>query len=201
MSCGRNSQTHSPENSPSLPHNSPPATHSTHNHAMNPDLETWDVTVGRVKGRWDHAKLRVTPFSETQGRFGAGATLCVAPANGARRLLRVRESEWKNGAWICDCDLRTSEEAEALVGADVLIDRSMRPALGPGEFYSDQLIGMRVVTEDGEDWGEIEEILESSAHETFVTARALIPDVPAWVLSVDGETKTVTVRGDAGLLR
>ncbi len=168
---------------------------------MPSDIKNWDVLVGRVKGRWDHAKLRIAPFSQAAGRFGQGAVLCVAPEEGARRLLKVRESEWKNGAWICDCDLRTSEEAEALKGADILIDRSMRPELAPGEFYSDQLIGMRVQTENGEDWGEIEEILESSAHETFVTARALIPDVPEWVLRVDGQTRIVTVKSDPGLLR
>ena len=165
------------------------------------ELDDWDVLVGRVKGRWDHAKLRVVPFSEVAGRFGAGATLCFAPPAGARRLLTVRESEKKNGAWICDCDLLTVEEAEALVGAEVLIDVSMRPALPPGEFYSDQLIGMKMMTEAGEDWGEIEEILESRAHETLVTARALVPDVPEWVVRVDGATRTVIVRGDEGLLR
>ena len=167
---------------------------------MTADINNWDVLVGRVKGRWDHARLRIAPFSEVEGRFGAGAELCVAPQSGARRLLKVREAEWKNGAWICDCDLLTSEEAEALKGADVFVDSSMRPELPPGEFYVDQLLGMRVQTEDGEDWGEIEEILESAAHPTLVTARAMIPDVPEWVIGIDGEARIVTVKGDPGLL-
>ena len=62
---------------------------------MPNDFNDWDVLVGRVKGRWDHAKLRIQPFSEVEGRFAEGATLCVAPVEGPRRLLRVRESQLK----------------------------------------------------------------------------------------------------------
>ena len=166
---------------------------------MTADFNDWDVLVGRVKGRWDHAKLRIQPFSEVEGRFGAGATLCVAPVEGPRRLLKVRESNLKNGLWICDCDLLTSEEADALIRGDVFVDASMRPALGPGEFYSDQIIGMHLVTESGDDLGEIEEILESPANDIYVTAQAMVPDVPEWIVRIDGEKRAVIVRDDPGL--
>ena len=128
---------------------------------MPPEINDWDVLVGRVKGRWDHAKLRIQPFSEVEGRFDAGATLCVAPIEGARRLVKVRESTFKNKMWICDCDLLTSEEADALVNGEVYVDVSMRPELEEGEFYPDQIIGMHLMTEGGEDLGEIEEIMET----------------------------------------
>ena len=163
------------------------------------DLDSWDVLVGRVKGRWDHAKLRIQPFSEVEGRFSAGATLAVSPVEGPRRLLKIRESESKNGLWICDCDLRTVEEAEALVRGEVYVHVSMRPELGPGEFYPDQIIGMHIVTENGEDLGAIEEIMESPSHDTYVTAQAMVPDVPEWIVRIDGEKQAVIVRDDPGL--
>ena len=130
---------------------------------MPPEINDWDVLVGRVKGRWDHAKLRIQPFSEVEGRFDAGATLCVAPVEGARRLVKCANPPSKNKMWICDCDLLTSEEADALVNGEVYVDVSMRPALGEGEFYPDEIIGMHLVTEGGEDLGEIEEIMETPA--------------------------------------
>ena len=166
---------------------------------MNTDLESWDVLVGRVKGRWDHAKLRIAPFSEVEGRFAAGATLCVAPVAGPRRLLQVRESESKNGLWICDCDLLTVEEAETLVRGDVFVHTSMRPELGPGEFYPDEIIGMHIVTEAGEDLGAIEEIRGTPSHDIYVTAQAMVPDVPEWIVRIDGEKQAVIVRDDPGL--
>ena len=167
---------------------------------MTVDFNDWDVRVGRVKGRWDHAKLRIQPFSEVEGRFDAGATFCVAPANGQpRRLLKVRESNFKNKMWICDCELLTSEEAEALVNGEVFIDVSMRPQLGPNEFYADEMIGMHIFTENGEDLGPIEEILESPANDVYVTAGAMVPDVPEWIVRIDGENRRVIVRDDPGL--
>ncbi len=166
---------------------------------MNADLNEWDVLVGRVKGRWDHAQLRITPFSETEGRFGAGAKLCVAPVEGPRRLITVRESRRKDGLWICDCDLRTLEEAEALVRGEVYVEVSMRPALGPNEFYPDEMIGMHLITESGDDLGAIEEITETPANDIYVTAQAMVPDVPEWIVRIDGENRAVIVRDDPGL--
>ena len=166
---------------------------------MTPEINDWDVLVGRVKGRWDHAKLRIQPFSEVEGRFDAGATLCVAPVAGARRLVKVRESTFKNKMWICDCDLLTSEEADALINGEVYVDVSMRPELGEGEFYPDEIIGMHLMTEGGEDLGEIEEIMETPANDVYVTAQAMVPDVPEWIVRIDGEKRAVIVRDDPGL--
>ncbi len=166
---------------------------------MQSDFNDWDVLVGRVKGRWDHAKLRIAPFSEVEGRFSAGATLCVAPVKGPRRLLKVRESTLKNKLWICDCDLLTSEEAEAMVNGEVFVDASMRPELGPNEFYPDQMIGFHLITETGDDLGAIEEIIESPANDVYMTAQAMVPDVPEWIVRIDGEKRAVIVRDDPGL--
>ena len=166
---------------------------------MTTDLNDWDVLVGRVKGRWDHAKLRIQPFSEVEGRFDAGATLCIAPVEGARRLVKVRESTFKNKMWICDCDLLTSEEADALVNGEVYVDVSMRPELGEGEFYPDEIIGMHLMTEGGDDLGEIEEIMETPANDVYVTTQAMVPDVPEWIVRIDGEKRAVIVRDDPGL--
>jgi 16S rRNA processing protein RimM len=163
------------------------------------DLKSWDVLVGRVKGRWDHANLRVVPFSDVEGRFSAGAKLC-AEKDGVRRLLSVRESKPKDRGWVCDCDLRTSEEAEALIGAQLFVHRSMRPALPDDEFYPDELIGMRVQTEEGADWGEVEELLEMPQHDVLVTPRALIPNVDEFVVSKNKAEKRIVVRDVPGLL-
>lgn len=163
------------------------------------DLKSWDVLVGRVKGRWDHANLRVVPFSDVKGRFGPGALLC-AEKEGVRRLLKVRESKPKDRGWVCDCELRTSEEADALIGAQLFIHRSMRPVLPDDEFYPDELLGMRVQTEEGDDWGEVEELLEAPHHDVLVTPRALIPNVDEFVVSKSKKDGIIVVRAVPGLL-
>jgi len=164
------------------------------------NLAEWDVVVGRVKGRWDHSKLRIVPFSDVKGRFSAkGAKLCIAPLKGERKLLSVREAYRKDNMWICDCDILTSEEADSYVGGQVLVARSMRPKLEEGEFYPDEIVGLQARTRDGEDLGEVEEVLDSPAHQIYVTKTISIPAVPAFIEKVELETKTVWIKNVSAL--
>ncbi|HVF09821.1 MAG TPA: ribosome maturation factor RimM [Abditibacteriaceae bacterium] len=165
---------------------------------MSDDLTTWNVLVGRVSGRWDKASLKVQPFSTTPGRFEAGARLCAARGD-QRQLLNVRSARRSGHAWLVDCGLSTPEAAEAFKGARLFVHPSMRPPLPPGEFYLDELLGLRVRTEAGEDWGEIEEVLETPAHDIYVTPLAMIPGHAAFVVETDFENKVLVVRDMPGL--
>jgi 16S rRNA processing protein RimM len=165
---------------------------------MSDDLTTWNVVVGRVSGRWDKASLKVQPFSETPGRFAAGARLCAVSGN-QRQLLNVKSARQSGHSWILDCGLSTQAAAEALHGAQLFIHPSMRPALPPGEFYLDELLGLRVRTEAGEDLGEIEEVLETPAHDIYVTPLAMIPGHADFVVETDFENKVLVVRDIPGL--
>lgn len=170
------------------------------------DLDEWSVLVGRVSGSWDRVALKVQPFSTTPGRFAAGARLC-AELNGEingetgseRRLLEVRAARPSGHSWILDCGLRTPQEAAAFKGASLFIHPAMRPPLGEGEFYLDQILGLRVQTEAGEDLGEIEEVLETPAHDVYVTPRAMIPGHRDFIARTDFENKVLVVRDVPGL--
>lgn len=162
------------------------------------DLETWTVVTGRIRGRWDHSRLRIKPFTDQTERFQPGAKLCVAPEEGPRQLLTIQASDAKDHDWVCDCGIQTSEAADALVGSMVYIHPSMRRALPEGEFYLDDIFGLRVKTESGKDLGEIYEILESPAHNIYVTRRAMIPAHPDFIVKTDWETKTLTVKDILG---
>ena len=162
------------------------------------DLSSWNVLVGRVRGHWDKASLKVQPFSTTPGRFDAGAQLCAVNGD-QRQLLKVRTARRSGHAWILDCGLSTQAAAEALKGAQLFIHPSMRPPLPPDEFYLDELLGLRVRTEAGEDLGEIEEVLETPAHDIYVTNVAMIPGLAEFVVETDFENKVLTVRDIPGL--
>jgi len=161
----------------------------------NPDLlqqlETWDVLVGRVTGHWDRASLCIISFSDTPGRFGADALLCAAK-DGKRRALKVLSSRRQGKHLILDCGLAT-EEAIALKNAELFVHVSMRPPLPEGEFYADQILGMKVQTENGRDLGEVEEILETPAHDIYCTSQVMIPAVPEYILKRDFENNVITV--------
>jgi 16S rRNA processing protein RimM len=75
----------------------------------------------------------------------------------------------------------------------------MRVPLPEGEFYPDEMLGWRVVTESGEELGELEEVIETPAHDVFATAQAMIPDVPDFIVKKDAATQLITVRDMPGL--
>lgn len=158
------------------------------------DLQTWDVLVGQVSARWDHASLKITPHEASSERFKVGSKLCLEARDGSRRALEVLASRRQGKQWICDFGIRTQEEAASLVGAKLWIHKAMRPPLPLGEFYLDEVLGLRVVTQSGDDWGEIEEILETPAHNVYVTASAMIPAHPEFIIATDWDARVLTVR-------
>lgn len=166
---------------------------------MLEDISSWDVLVGRVKGRWDKASLRIVPFSEAKDRFAAGARLC-AEIGEKRTILEIKSSRAKDGVWICDCGFTNGETADALIGAELFIDRSMREKPEEGGFYVDELFGMRVVSENGVEMGEITEVLETPNNDVYVTNKAMIPAHPDFVVSRDMQAKLIVVRDIPGLL-
>jgi len=165
------------------------------NQLPDPDLfqqlETWDVLVGRVTGHWDRASLRIIPYSDAPGRFAAGAVLCAAK-DGQRHLLKVLLSRRQGKHMVLDCGL-SNEKAVALKGAELFVHVSMRPPLREGEFYADQILGMKVQTESGRELGKVEEILETPAHDIYCTPQVMIPAVPEYVVKRDFENKVIIV--------
>lgn len=162
------------------------------------DFFDWDVRVGSIIGRWDKASLKVAPHDASAGRFAAGSRLC-AEVDGKRLGLEVRSSKPQGKSWICDFGLTTEQEAESLIGASLWIHRSMRAPLAPNEFYLDDILGMRVLTENGDDWGAVEEILETPAHNIYVTKHAMIPAHREFIVETDWENRVLRVRDIPGL--
>ena len=162
------------------------------------DLSSWDVLVGKVVGRWDHASLKIQPLDASAHRFDTGSKLCIE-SDGTRRLVEVQASRRQGKAFICDCGILTLEEAEALRNAKLWIHRSMRPPLPEGEFYLDEIIGFQVRTDTGEALGEIVEVLETPAHNVYATGQAMIPAHTDFIVSTDWENRVLTVRDIPGL--
>ncbi|MCH4123424.1 MAG: ribosome maturation factor RimM [Levilactobacillus sp.] len=76
--------------------------------------------------------------------------------------------------------------------------------LQPGEYYYHQIVGLQVVTVDGEKLGEIKEILSPGANDVWVVARPgkddlLLPKIDDVVKKVDLDAGQVTVELMEGL--
>jgi len=100
---------------------------------------------------------------------------------------------------ISDC-----EEASTLRNAMIEVDASMLPALGENVYYYHQIIGLSVVTVEGETIGRVTGIMETPGNEVYVVQGTgkeyLIPAVKSVIAAIDLNTGTMTITPIDGLL-
>lgn len=78
------------------------------------------------------------------------------------------------------------------------------PALPEGKFYKHELIGLTVMTDEGENLGVVNEILETGANDVYVVVQEdgkeiLLPAIPEVVLDVSMTDKVMKVHILEGL--
>lgn len=96
-------------------------------------------------------------------------------------------------------------DIEKYKGCDLLVDREHAVELEEGEYFIADLIGLKVVTEDGELFGTLEEVMETGANDVYIVKttegnEVLLPVIPECVLDVDLEEGKITVHIMDGLL-
>jgi 16S rRNA processing protein RimM len=96
------------------------------------------------------------------------------------------------------------EQAEAFRGQEIHIRTSDAPELSPGTYYHWQILGLSVVSDDGENLGRVSRIIETGANDVYVvkaesSKELLIPAIESVVQQVDLDEGTLTVRLIPGL--
>lgn len=86
--------------------------------------------------------------------------------------------------------ITTPEEAGSHRNLFVYVRTNDRPKLDEGEFYHHQILGMRVVSDEGEQLGILREILETGANDVFLVETSnhreiLIPGTPEFVKEIN----------------
>jgi len=98
--------------------------------------------------------------------------------------------------------VRSREEAGELVNGELWAERERVPDPGPGVAYTFQLVGCRVVTEDGRELGVLEDVWSTGANPVYVVRGArelLLPAHPGVVKRVDLAAGLITVVPPAGI--
>lgn len=98
--------------------------------------------------------------------------------------------------------------AEKLKGLKIFIRTSSLRALGENEYYSFQILGLRVETEGGRDVGRIVKIFTAGANDVYEVLpdgakrgeEILIPAIDSVIVSVDTKGGKIIIRPVDGLL-
>ena len=92
-------------------------------------------------------------------------------------------------------------QVEALIGRTVYAPKERRAQLADGEYFTEDLIGLQVVTDTGRKFGKLTAVLQQPGNDVYETAAgALVPAVKSVILSVDLVARTMTVVDVPGLL-
>ena len=97
------------------------------------------------------------------------------------------------------------DEIEKYKGKDLLISRDQAVKLCPDENFIIDLIGLRVVTEDGAEFGTLTDVIKTGANDVYEVRTGegkdvLLPAIKECVLGVDLEEGIITVHIMDGLL-
>ena len=87
----------------------------------------------------------------------------------------------------------------------LLVSREDAVELDEDEYFMSDMIGMKVFTDDGKEFGELADIMETGANDVYVIETAdhgevLIPAIKECILDVDVEEQKMTIHLMDGLL-
>jgi 16S rRNA processing protein RimM len=97
----------------------------------------------------------------------------------------------------------TRNEAEKLVGSFLFVSAGERVPLASGSYFVDQIIGLRVVSDDGTVVGVVKQVLKLPAQDVYVVEKRgeeiMIPAVREFVLRIDLQEGVMVVKLIEGL--
>lgn len=141
----------------------------------------------------------ITAFPE---RFASTREVYVGPEHQHYEVERYRFID--NVVVLKLRGIDTIDQAEQLRGKMVEVPEEEAVRLPPGHYFWHQIVGLEVVTVQGEPLGIIDEILETGSNDVYVVhgprGELLIPAIKQVVKSVDLQRGTVTVDLLPGLL-
>lgn len=142
------------------------------------------------------------PTSRRAGRFESLRKVYV---EGQDRPVEVLEAWEHRGAIVLLLQgVETREQAEALVGCEVLVDSADAMKLGPDEYFVHDLVGLDVVTDTGRELGRLAEVLEAPANDVYVVrgprGELMVPAVGSVVLGVDLQARRMLIHDLPGLI-
>lgn len=162
-----------------------------------------DVVIGEIVASFGlKGEVKVLPHTDFPERFERLGEVFVAGEGAPGRMMKIEGVRPHKGCLLVKfAGVNDISGAEMLRGAKLRIQESELLPLDENEYYVHDIVGLEVVTTDGESLGTIKEVLRSPANDVYVTDRAMIPAVKKYVRSIDLNAKRIIVGGVEGLVQ
>lgn len=159
------------------------------------------VTVGQVLGpRGPSGQVRVKVLSDVPHRFDAGQVVHIK----SRPYRIIASAPLRAGEVVLQLHgVDTTGAARQLAGEWVTISEDTAPQLPEGEFFHFQLLGLRVISQQGEELGHVSEIIQTGSNDVYLVSdgkgEILIPAVAQVVREIDLDAGLMVVELIEGL--
>lgn len=162
--------------------------------------------IGKITGThgiW--GTMRVFPTTEDPSRFERLKEIIVE-IRGKRETFHIQKVAFhKQFVLLTVKEITDINVAELYKNGRILIPDAMAIPLGEDEYYNRDLYGLKVVTEEGEELGEITEIFPTGSNDVYVVKKdgkgkeLLLPAIKDCIKNVDLENGVMTVKLLEGL--
>ena len=148
--------------------------------------------------------MRVFPTTQDPSRFERLKEVQVE-IRGKRETFHIQKVAYhKQFVLLTVREITDINQAELYKTGILLVPDSQAIPLEEDEYYTRDLYGMHVLSEEGEDLGEITQIFETGANDVYAVQKEgekewLLPAIKDCILSVDQEKHVMTVRVLKGL--
>lgn len=136
-------------------------------------------------------------YNELQGVF--------IEINGLLVPFFVENQQWtKDNSKIISFKNSSPQLVEQVLNRDVYLPLSTLPPLTGKQFYYHEVIGFRIMEQDGSVCGKIKEINDQTAQHYFILdlegKEIIIPIIKDWILTVERENQTIIMQLPDGLM-
>lgn len=170
------------------------------------EIDSSYVAIGKVvKAQGLHGELKVAIYSgnpDDQTSFHE-----IFLGNGNILKLHRLERSRRSGKFVIFqlAEVVDRDGAESQVGQEVFVLKSQLPPLAPDEFYWHEMVGLRVVTDQGQDLGIVTSMIATGAHDIMVVTgpektECLIPAIKEIIVRQEKEAGVLVIAPTPGLL-
>ena len=150
-------------------------------------------------------EVKVYPTTDEPERFLDLDYVLLDTGKELRRLDIKNVRFFKNLVILKFDGIDNINDIEKYKGRDLWIPREEAQELDENEYYIADLLGMKVLLEDGSEFGTLKNVMETGANDVYIVdsvehGEVLLPAIKECILDVDVEAGTMTVHLMKGLL-
>jgi len=157
----------------------------------NPPIPDGHVIVGRIVGTHGvRGAVKIELKTDFPQRFAPGNFVF-----GAGKRYEIQSVSWHKGqARAQISDVNSMEAAEDLKWVYLTVPESELPELDEDEFMADDLVGLAVRSDQGEEYGQVSDVLHYPAHDILVVGDLMIPAISEFILDIDLDKGLIVVK-------